>query len=127
METSAEQAPPPGPKAFLTGRPEDRVRDLLAFAMAADAGAIGHAGIERAIEGYRRKADGELNAHAMTILQTRVQEIRRDAAAQAMARAGRPVGFGLVFLAALLAALIVGGTGAWLLAGMVPPPSTGLG
>ena len=125
METSAEQAPPPGPAAFLTGRPEDRVRDLLAFAMAADAGSADN---ERAIEGYRRKADAELTAHAMTILQTRVQEIRRDAAAQAMARAGRPVGFGLVFLAALLAAAVVGGAGAWLLAGLAPPlPPAGLG
>lgn len=114
METSAEQAPPPGPGAFLTGRAEDRVRDLLAFAMATDAGAPAD---QRAIEGYRRKADAELTAHAMTILQTRVQEIRRDAAAQAMARAGRPVGFWLVFLAALLAAVLVAATGAWLLAG----------
>jgi hypothetical protein len=102
--------PPPGPVigAFLAGE-ETRLRDLLAFGMAAEAGRVGPDGIE----GLRRKAEAELHAHAFRHLHNEVERIRREAMDEERGRAPRAGGFlgqvlaNLAALAALALLLII--------------------
>lgn len=105
METSAEQAPPPapGPKAFLTGRPEDRVRDLLAFAMAAEAG---RALPPAAVEALRQKAEAELHDHAFRLLHNQVATIRQQAVQEHLTGVSRGLSFSRVLIANLVALAI---------------------
>jgi hypothetical protein len=82
---------------FLTGREDDRLRDLLAFSMAVEAA--------RPVEpsAMRNKAEAELQSHAFRTLHNQVEAIRLDAARDQLSRSGRSLGFTGVFVASLLA------------------------
>jgi hypothetical protein len=102
--TAAPEPPAPAPRDFLTTE-DNRLRDLLAFGMtAADARPLGPDGVE----GARRKAEAELEAHAFRTLHNRVEAIRREAAAEQAARMARPMTFGRAVLANIVALLVVG-------------------
>lgn len=88
--------PPLG--AFL-GAEETRLRDLIAFGMAAEAGRIGPDGIE----GLRRKAEAELHAHAFRLLHNEAERIRREGMDAERARAPRAGGFARLVAANLVA------------------------
>jgi hypothetical protein len=97
----------PALRDFL-GAEESRLRDLLAFGMAVQAGRPpGPDGVD----GLRRKAEADLHAYAFRLLHNQVEEIRRQAIAEQLDRMPRPLGFPgavLANLAALaLAAAIV--------------------
>jgi hypothetical protein len=101
---TAAPEPMPAPRDFLTTE-DNRLRDLLAFGMtAADAKPLGPDGVD----GARRKAEAELEAHAFRTLHNRVEAIRREAAAEQAARMARPMTFGRAVLANLVAVLIAG-------------------
>lgn len=91
------------PAAFRSGNPEERLRDLLAFAFAAEEGRP--SGVE-GVDLLRRKADGELSAYAVRHLHNRIEEIRREAQKEALSGGPRPPGFLKLVLAALTAFLI---------------------
>jgi hypothetical protein len=113
------------PAAFRSGREEDRLADLLAFAMAAEAGEPPTA---ESVDRLRRRAGTELTDHAFRLLHNRVEEIRRDAVAEALGRLPRPPGFATIVVANLLALLLCGGA-LWLAAGSgwLAPLSRALG
>lgn len=109
-------APPAGPALgdFL-GSEEHRLRDLLAYGMAVAAGRVGPDGIE----GMRRKAEADLEAHAFRVLHNQVEVIRRQAMDEERARIPRGASFGGAVLANLIALAIAGGLAAaaiWLIA-----------
>jgi hypothetical protein len=83
-----------GVKEFLTGE-DTRLRDLLAFGMAVEAGRLsGPDGIAE----FRRKADADLEAHAFRVLHNQAETIRRQAADDQLARLPRGQSFfGTVF------------------------------
>jgi hypothetical protein len=84
---------------FLTGREDDRLRDLLAFAMAVEAGRPADP------EALRNKAEAELQAHAFRTLHNQVETIRIEAAREQLLRGRRSLGFTGSFVASLLALL----------------------
>jgi hypothetical protein len=107
-------APTPGPwptplldpAAFRSDDPEMRLRDMLAFAMAADSG-----GAAPDITGLRQKAEGELNAFAFRLLHNRVDEIRREAMQEQIAGMRPTLSFATLVAAnavALVAAGLIG-------------------
>ena len=83
----------------FVGGAETRLRDLLAFGMAVEAGRP--AGPD-GVEALRRKAEAELEAHAFRVLHNQVEAIRRQAVDEHLGKARR----GLSFLGAVLANLI---------------------
>jgi len=89
--------------AFL-GAEETRLRDLVAFGFAAEAGRIGPDGIE----GLRRKADADLHAHAFRHLHNEVERIRREAVDEERSRAPRADGFRRQVAANLVALALFG-------------------
>ncbi|MGG5889298.1 hypothetical protein ACLF3G_19360 [Falsiroseomonas sp. HC035] len=93
--------PPAAPclEDFLTGREDDRLRDLLAFAMAVEAGRPTEP------EAMRGKAEAELQAHAFRTLHNQAETIRLEAAREQLSRSGRSLGFTGSFAASLLALL----------------------
>jgi hypothetical protein len=95
--------PAPLLRDFLAG-PETRLRDLLAFGMAAEGGRLPPDGIE----GLRRQADADLQAHAFRILHNQVETIRRQAVDEQIGRVRGGLGFGRAVLANLLALAIAG-------------------
>lgn len=102
---------PPSPlpgvslRDFLSG-PDTRLRDLVAFGMAVEAGRP--PGPE-AIETLRRQAEADLQAHAFRLLHNQVETIRREAMDEQMARTrAASLGFGGAVLANLVALLLVG-------------------
>lgn len=102
--------PPPAPgvtlRDFLAG-PETRMRDLLAFGLAVEAGRP--PGPE-AIETLRRQAEADLQSHAFRLLHNQVETIRREAMEEQMARTrAASLGFGGAVAANLLALVLVGG------------------
>lgn len=101
-----EPAAPPAPQlADFLGGEDTRLRDLLAFGMAAQAG--GPLGPE-AVPALRRKADAELQAHAFRLLHNQVETIRRQAVDEQLARGPRGLSFNQA-VAANLAALVLAG------------------
>ncbi len=110
MTNAAAGSAGPELAAFRAGD-ETRLRDLLAFALAAEAGRPVAAG---AIEDLRRKADAELHDHAFCLLHNSIDQIRREAAAEEKARHRPPMGFWATLAANLLALGIVAGL-AWLM------------
>ncbi|PWS36673.1 hypothetical protein DFH01_16180 [Falsiroseomonas bella] len=93
----------PSLRDFL-GAEESRLRDLLAFGMAVQAGKPpGPDGVES----LRRKAEADLHAYAFRLLHNQVEEIRRQAVAEQLDRFPRPLGFPGAVLANL-AALALG-------------------
>jgi hypothetical protein len=84
-----------GVKDFLSGD-DTRLRDLLAFGMAVEAGRL--SGPEGIAE-LRRKADAELEAYAFRVLHNQAETIRRQAVDEQLARMPR----GQPFLGAVVA------------------------
>lgn len=100
--------PAAGPSlaAFRSGGADHRLRDLLAFAMATEAGRPLPAD---GVETLRRQADAELEAYAFRTLHNRVEAIRREAMDEQVARLRPTTGFLGLLLANLLATCIVAG------------------
>lgn len=97
---------------FRAGRPaETRLIDLLAFAIAVEAG---RPATPEAIEALREQASAALSDHAFRYLHNSVEQIRRDAIAEHLGQIARPLGFGKLLLANLLAIALAGLVGAWL-------------
>lgn len=98
--------------SYRAGRPpEDRVLDLLAFAIATEAG---HPLTPEGLERSRQAAQSALSDHAFRYLHNSIDDIRREAAAEQLAKLPRPPGFGTILLANLIALAIAGILGAWL-------------
>ena len=98
--------------AFRAGRgAEDRLADLLAFALATERG---DAPTAEAIDSARRAAQTALSDHAFRYLHNSVEQIRREAAAEQQARQPRPPGLGTIFLANMLALVIFAAVAGWL-------------
>jgi hypothetical protein len=94
----------PLPRDFLSG-PDTRLRDLLAFALAAEAGRPVPPG---GIEALRNKAEAELHTHAFRILHNQVETIRHEAITEQMGRMSRGLSFSRVVIANLVALGVVG-------------------
>ncbi len=91
---------------WLAGRPaEDRVVDLLAFALAAERGL---AATPDAMLAQRNQAHAALATYSIRNLHNRVAEIRQDAVMEYMGRFARPAGFVKTVMANLLALLLFG-------------------
>lgn len=98
--------------AFRAGRaPEDRTVDLLAFALAAEQG--GHAAAADMHE-LRQEAQTLLSDYSFRYLHNSVDQIRREAAAEQLAKLPRPLGFGMALLANLIALLLFAAAAGWL-------------
>jgi hypothetical protein len=90
---------------FLSGS-ETRLRDLLAFGMAVEAGRpLPPDGVET----LRRKAEADLQAHAFRLLHNQVETIRRDAMQEQVARLPRGLSFSQAVVANLLGLILAGG------------------
>jgi hypothetical protein len=103
--TGLDPAPDlPSLRDFLATE-DTRLRDLLAFGMAVQAGRpLGPDGVE----GLRRTAEADLHAHAFRLLHNQVEEIRRQAVAEQLDRTPRPLGFSGAVLANLLGLALAG-------------------
>ncbi|WP_372617782.1 hypothetical protein [Falsiroseomonas sp.] len=81
------------------------MRDLLAFAMAVEAGRpLGNDGVEV----LRRRADAELEAYAFRVLHNQVEAIRLEAVKEQLGRVRRGLSFRGALLANLFALAIAG-------------------
>lgn len=99
----AQPRPMSAPQSFglsdFVAGDDTRLRDLLAFGMAVEAGRVpGPDGIPD----LRRKADAELEAHAFRVLHNQAEQIRRQAVDDQLARMPR----GLSFIGAALASAV---------------------
>lgn len=107
---------------FRAGRPEEeRVVDLLAFAMATERALLA---TPEAVQQLRSNAAADLAAWALRHLHNRVTEIRQEAVQEQLGHLPRPPGFVKLFSASLLAAAIAGGAVAWLV--LHPATAAGL-
>lgn len=107
-----EAAPGPLLRDFLS-TDDNKLRDLLAFAMTVESGRpLGPDGVD----GARRKAEADLEALAFRTLHNQVESIRLEAAAEQATRMARPMSFTRAVLANLVALLIVGAVAAVALA-----------
>jgi hypothetical protein len=97
---------------FRAGRqPEDRLIDLMAFAIAAEK----HQSADPdRLEQLRQEASTALSEHAFRYLHNSVEQIRREAVAEQLGRVGRGPGFGTMVAANLLALTIAGLAAYWL-------------
>lgn len=107
MTAAAPQGDTPRLQHFLSGNADERLVDLLAFAMATEAGG-------GAAEPFRAKAAAALGDHAARTMHNRIEEIRRDAMAEQLRGLRRPLGFGRTVVANLVTLLIAAAAGAWL-------------
>ncbi|MBU8546707.1 MULTISPECIES: hypothetical protein [Roseomonadaceae] len=87
---------------FLSGRPDDRLRDLLAFALAVEAGPP----MDRAA--LQARAEAELEALAFRRLHNQVETIRLEAAREQILRLRGP-GLPRLILGNLIALGLVAG------------------
>ena len=85
--------------------------DLLAFAIATK---FGHPLTPEGVEQSRQAAQTALSDYAFRYLHNSIDQIRREAAAEQLAKLPRPPGFGTILLANLVALAITGGLAAWL-------------
>ncbi|MBK1657590.1 hypothetical protein [Paracraurococcus ruber] len=100
--------------AFRAGQPaEARLRDLLAFALAAE---TRQPPTPETIEKLRQEASAALGDHAFRYLHNAVDQIRREAVAEHLGKLRPPPGFGRLVLANL-AALAIAALAAVALAG----------
>jgi hypothetical protein len=121
---AAHAADPAAPRlaAFRTGRADDRLAELLAFALAVEAqeatatkdGAVPAPPTPEAIERLREQAARDLHDHAFRLLHNRVEEIRAEAVAEHLGRHPRPPGFPTLVLANLVALGLAAMAAAWL-------------
>ncbi|WP_203074877.1 hypothetical protein [Falsiroseomonas ponticola] len=100
--------PPPLPPlgSFLTPGDGNRLRDLLAFALAVEAA---RPLAPNGIEGLRREADAALEGYAFRSLHNRVEEIRLAAVQDHLGRLRPPPGFMTLVAANLVALLLLAG------------------
>lgn len=105
--------PPQAAPALSAFAPEGpgRLAGLLAFALAVEAGAPA---TPEEIARLRARAAAELDAHAVTTMHNRIQEIRQEAVVEHLAHLPRPLGFFGAFCASLLALLLGAAAAAWL-------------
>ncbi len=95
-----------GLHAWLAGRAaEDRVVDLLAFALAAERGLPA---TPDAMHTLRDQAHAALATYSIRNLHNRVAEIRQEAVMEYLGRFARPAGFVKIVMANLLALLLFG-------------------
>ncbi|WP_304807154.1 hypothetical protein [Falsiroseomonas sp.] len=108
--------PAPCLEDFLTDRPDDRLRDLLAFALAVEAAR------PMEPEALRGKAEAELQAHAFRTLHNQAEAIRLEAARDQIARLPRGPGLLKLVLANLLAIALAAGAAyaIWLRPDLLP-------
>lgn len=109
-EAEAPVAEPDRIATFLAAAGGDRVAGLLAFALAAEAGAASAPG---APAQHREEALRELEVWAFRRLHNQADELRRAGAAEARASIRPPPSF-LSLVLASLTALVIAGGGAWL-------------
>jgi hypothetical protein len=100
-EAAASTAPALG--AFRSGREEERLADLLAFALAVEAT---EPPTPENVDRLRRRAQAELTDHAFRLLHNRVEEIRREAVSEALGRMPAPPGLATLVIANLLALVL---------------------
>jgi hypothetical protein len=100
----------------LAGLPaEERVVELLAFALAAEAGAAPVAEpAAAAMTQHRHAAMTVLSEHAFRYLHNTIEQIRRDAVAEHLGKLRRPPGFARLVFANLVALGIGGLLAAWI-------------
>lgn len=111
MTPAAAPAEAPKLADFLSGQEEDRLVDLLAYALAAEAQVPA---TQPAIERLRGRAAAELADHAARLMHNRIEEIRRDAVAEHLGTLRRPPGFATLVLANLVACALAGAAALWL-------------
>lgn len=92
--------------AFLSDGDAHRLRDLLAFAMAVEAG---RPIAPNAIDGLRRDADAALEGYAFRSLHNRVEEIRLAAVQEHIGRLRAPPGFLTLVVANITALVLLAG------------------
>lgn len=110
--TPAEAPDPSGVAAFREGRGEEqRLVDLLAFALAAERQ---QTPTPDAIDRLRHEATAALSDHAFRYLHNTVEQVRRDAVAEHLGRFRKPPGFLSLVAANLVALALVAGAGCWL-------------
>ncbi|MGG5811204.1 hypothetical protein [Falsiroseomonas sp. CW058] len=118
-DSAPRAVPPPfpAPSAFLEG-PDTRNRDLLAFALAAEAGRPLAPGD---IAGFRQKAEAELHAESLRILHNRVEAIRAEAVQETLTRIAQPMGWHGIVAANMVALAAAGAVSfaLWLLLNML--------
>lgn len=107
MTAVAPQGETPRLQHFLTGRADERLAELLAFALATEAGG-------GAADPFRARAAADLADHAARTMHNRIEEIRRDAVADQLRSLRRPLGFGRTVAANLVALAIGAAAAAWL-------------
>jgi hypothetical protein len=103
VPAAAPEAPALPPLSDFLGTEDHRLRDLLAYGSTVEAGRLGPDGIE----GARRKAEADLQAHAFRTLHNQVETIRLEAAAEQASRMARPMSFARAVLANIVALVIV--------------------
>ncbi len=92
--------------SFMAPGDDHRLRDLLAFAMAVEAGRPLAPG---GLDGLRREADAALEAYAFRSLHNRVEEIRLAAVREHIGRLRAPPRFLTLVIANLVALLLLAG------------------
>jgi hypothetical protein len=97
--------------AFRSGGDEDRLTDLLAFALAVEADAPPS---PEEVHRHRQQAVAELHGHAFRVLHNRIEEIRREAVTEHLAHLPRPLGFAGTLGACLAALLVAAVAAGWL-------------
>ena len=101
----AAAAAGPSLAAFLRGGgPESRLRDLLAFGLAAEAGRPPGAGGVKALQD---KAEAELAAHAVRLVHNQIETIRLQAVRDHISRMPRGLSFPRLVMANLVAFAIL--------------------
>ncbi|MBX6373361.1 MAG: hypothetical protein IRZ13_03890 [Acetobacteraceae bacterium] len=108
-----DAAAPAAPRlaAFRTGRGDERLAELLAYALAVEAHEAATAKGEapaspptaEAIERLREQATRDLHEYSFRLVHNRIEEIRAEAVAEYLGRHPRPPGFASLVLANLLA------------------------
>lgn len=96
--------PLPPLSSFLSPGDDHRLRDMLAFAMAVEAG---RPLAPNGLDALRRDADAALAGHAFRSLHNRVEEIRLAAVQEHIGRLRAPPGFVTLVIANLVALVLL--------------------
>ncbi len=93
-------------RPWLAGRPaEERLVDLLAFALATERGLVA---TPASLQAQRDQAHAALATYSIRNLHNRVLEIRQEAVMEHLGRFSRPAGFIKIVMANLLALILAG-------------------
>lgn len=116
-------APPPAQpalplRAFLSGRADDEVPDLLAYALYVrdrdGRGPGGEAGSgEDPVLRYRRQAEADLTTFAFRLFHNQAEALRLAAVREHLGSLPRPPGFLRLVLASMLGVSLVGAAALW--------------